>query len=69
MIILKAENDQLLMQLNWGPQSKKNIFGVEKDFYLARTQLDQMIFGLSLESVSRLLDFKFIKKELKQWLK
>lgn len=66
MIILKAENDQLLMQLNWGPQSKKNIFGVEKDFFLARTQLDPNVFGLSIDSINRLLDFKFIKKELKQ---
>ena len=66
MIILKSDSDQLLLQLNWGPQSKKNFFGLEKEFFLARTQLDPMVFGLSLESINQLTDFKFIKKELKK---
>ncbi len=66
MIILKTAGDQLLMQLNWGPQMKKKIFGVEKEFFLARTQQDPMIFGLAPETVDKLLDFKFIKKEQNQ---
>lgn len=64
MIILKTEGDQLLMQLVWGPEMKKKIFGVEKEFFLARTQLDPMVFGLSPETVNQLFDFKFIKKEM-----
>ena len=63
MIILRTDGDQLLMQLVWGPEMKKKIFGVEKEFYLARTQQDPMVFGLAPETVTKLLDFKFIKKE------
>ena len=66
MIILKTESDQLLLQLNWGPQIKKKIFGFEREFYLARTQQDPMIFGMDPQMVEQLLDFKFIKKELNQ---
>jgi hypothetical protein len=66
MIILKSANDQLLLQLNWGPQSKRNFFSMEREFYFARTQVSPMVFGMSLESINKILDFKFIKKEIKE---
>lgn len=66
MIILKSESDQLLMQLNWGPRMKKKIFGFEKEFFLARTHLDPIVFGLAPETVNKILELKFIKKEQNQ---
>ncbi|MFN3455616.1 MAG: DUF4340 domain-containing protein [Pseudobdellovibrio sp.] len=54
MIILKSSNDQLLFQINWGPMAHKKIDGVERDFYLARTQLSESVFGLSRELIDNL---------------
>jgi hypothetical protein len=41
MIILKSSSDQLVFQLNWGPLIKMKLQGLEKEVYLARTQIDK----------------------------
>lgn len=46
MIILKATDDQLLFQLNWGP--------LHKEYYLARTQVSDSIFGLNKSYIDQL---------------
>jgi hypothetical protein len=35
-----------LLQLNWGPAVKLKRGGLEKEYYLARTQLSDFIFAL-----------------------
>ena len=64
MIILKSDDDQLILQLNWGPSLKKMINGTEKEIYLARTQLSDLIFGLDKSKIDQIknTDFKVSKK-------
>ncbi len=64
MIILKNDDDQLILQLNWGPSLKKMINGQEKEIYLARTQLSDLIFGLDKSKIDLIknTDFKISKK-------
>lgn len=54
MIILKGADDRLLFQLNWGPLQHKKISGLEKDYYLARTQASDSIFGLNKSYIDQL---------------
>ena len=63
MIILKSDDDQLILQLNWGPSIKKIINGQEKEIYLARTQLSDLIFGLDKNKIDQILntDYKATK--------
>ena len=51
MIILKADSDRLVFQLNWGPELKMKRHGVEKDYFYARTQLDPLIFALEKNKI------------------
>lgn len=63
MVIVHDANDQLLLQLNWGPKAKAKIFGIEKEFFLARTQKYLDTFGLSEESLSSIKDLNFLTIE------
>ena len=65
MIILKSANDKLIFQLNWGPLLKLRFRGVEKEVYLARTQIGSMIFALDKEKIEA-LGFSDILKEIKK---
>ncbi len=66
MIILKSDDDQLILQLNWGPSLKKFIDGQEKEIYLARTQLSDFIFGIDKNKIDQIIntDYKPMKKAL-----
>lgn len=46
MLILKGASDNLIFQLNWGPELKMKKKGTEKEFYYGRTSLSPMIFAL-----------------------
>ena len=46
MIILKTANDNLIFQLNWGPELKIKKHGVEKEYYYSRTSVSPMIFAI-----------------------
>lgn len=61
MVILKSADDQLLFQLNWGPLFHKKISGSEKDYYLARTQASDSIFGLNKSYIDSLPFDKMVK--------
>jgi hypothetical protein len=54
MIILKTSDDQLLFQLNWGPLQHKKVDGLEQDYFLARTQVSDSIFGLNKSYIDQL---------------
>lgn len=61
MAMLKAGNDKLIFQLNWGPLVKLPFRGIEKEVYLARTQISPMIFALEKDKIE-LLGFSDILK-------
>lgn len=46
MLILKTATEKLLLQLNWGPSYIVNKNGVDIEYFYARTQLSDKIFGL-----------------------
>lgn len=54
MIIFKAADDQLLFQLNWGPLQNKKVDGLEQEYFLARTQVSDSIFGLNKSYIDQL---------------
>ncbi|OFZ29034.1 MAG: hypothetical protein A2622_13150 [Bdellovibrionales bacterium RIFCSPHIGHO2_01_FULL_40_29] len=64
MIILKSDSDNLILQINWGPDLKLKKNGVEKDYYYARTSKASDIFAFE-KSVISTVDLKqaFIPKE------
>lgn len=64
MIILSSDSDNLLFQLNWGPEQKIKQRGNEKDYYLARTNQSPIIFAMEKLKL-RSVDFNqvFKKKE------
>lgn len=64
MIILKTSEDQLLFQLNWGPLQHKKHDGTEKDYYLARTQASEHIFGLNKSYIDQLPLEKILKDQV-----
>ena len=66
MIILKNDDDQLILQLNWGPSVKKFVDGQEKEIYLARTQLSDLIFGIDKNKIDQIIntDYKPMIKAL-----
>lgn len=64
MIILKSESDNLIYQLNWGPEFKMKKNGKEKDYYFARTQVSPSIFALEKSRIDSLgLDHIYKKKD------
>lgn len=67
MIILRADNQKLLLQFNWGPSFKMKKIGVSKDYYFARTHLYQETFGIDKTEIDK-LDFEkvFSKSPVKQ---
>lgn len=64
MIILKTSEDQLLFQLNWGPLQHKKVAGLEKDYFLARTQVSDNIFGLNKSYIDQLPLEKILKDQV-----
>jgi Domain of unknown function (DUF4340) len=62
MIILKSSTDELIFQLNWGPSLKMKFNGVEKEVYLARTQLSQSIFAIDKNKIDELNMDRIFKK-------
>lgn len=54
MVILKSANDQLIFQLNWGPLVNIKSNGLEKEVYLARTQLSKNIFAIDKNKIDDL---------------
>lgn len=64
MVILKTSEDQLLFQLNWGPLQHKKQDGLEKDYYLARTQASDSIFGLNKSYIDQLPLEKILKDQV-----
>ena len=62
MIILKSANDNLIFQLNWGPELKLKKFGVEKQYYYARTSVSPMIFAIE-KSLMNLENFNLVFKK------
>ncbi len=64
MVILKSESDNLVYQLNWGPEFKMKKNGLEKDYFYARTQISPSIFALEKDRIEKLgLDKIFSKKD------
>lgn len=54
MIIFKSESDNLIYQINWGPEVKISTKSKDKVYYLARTQVDPMIFAIEFEKINEL---------------
>ena len=54
MLILKSNTDKLVLQLNWGPAIKIKKGDVERDYFLARTHLSDVIFALEKTSIDNL---------------
>ena len=63
MIILKTTGDQLVYQLNWGPDIKIKINGLDKEVYLARTQLSKNIFSIDKNKLDELNFNKVFKQK------
>lgn len=64
MVILKTEANNLVYQLNWGPEFKIKKNNKEKDYYYARTQISSSIFAIEKERIDHVgLDKLFNKKE------
>ncbi len=62
MIILNSSSEQLVFQLNWGPLVKIKSNGLEKEVYLARTQLSKKIFGIDKQKIEDLKVDRIFKK-------
>ena len=62
MLILKSAGDELIYQLNWGPSLKMKFNGIEKDVYLARTQISKNIFAIDKSKIDELNMDRVFKK-------
>lgn len=66
MIILKSETDNLVYQLNWGPEFKMKKNEQDKNYFYARTQVSSSIFALEKEKIEGLgLDQILKQKDIK----
>lgn len=63
MVIFKSSSDQLLFQFNWGPLIKLNLNGQEKEVYLARTHLSDMVFAIEKSDIDNFEFEKFYEKK------
>lgn len=64
MVILKTEANNLVYQLNWGPDFKLKKNGKEKDYFYSRTQISSSIFAIEKEHIDGVgLEKLFKKKE------
>lgn len=64
MVILKTDANNLVYQLNWGPEFKMKKNGKDKDYYYARTQVSSSIFAIEKERIDNVgLDKLYKKKE------
>ncbi len=66
MLILKTASDNLIMQMNWGPEFKLTKNGQTKDYFYARTSLGDSIFAIFKNEISAINpNTAIIKKEIK----
>lgn len=63
MVILKTMDNNLIYQLNWGPDFKMKKNGKDKDYYYARTQISTSIFAIEKERIDQIEFEKILKKE------
>jgi len=64
MVILKTDGNNLVYQLNWGPDFKMKKNGKDKEYYYARTQISSSIFAIEKERIDKVgLEKLFKKKE------
>ncbi|MFZ3229777.1 MAG: DUF4340 domain-containing protein [Pseudobdellovibrio sp.] len=62
MLILKTDSDNLIFQLNWGPELKLKKKGVEKEYYYSRTSVSPMIFAIEKNKMNA-ENFKLVFKK------
>ena len=66
MLFLKSSSDNLILQLNWGPELKLNKNGEVKDYFYARTNIGENIFALRKDEITAIdPDNTFINKDKK----
>ncbi len=64
MVILKTDANNLVYQLNWGPDFKIKKNGKDKDYYYSRTQFSSSIFAIEKQHIDGVgLDKLFKKKD------
>lgn len=63
MLILKSSSDNLILQLNWGPDLKLNKYGEVKDYFYARTNIGESIFALLKDEIAAIDPEKTIIKK------
>ncbi len=65
MIILKSAEDNLVFQINWGPEFKMKKLGKEKDYFYSRTQISSSIFAIEKDKIEAIgLDKIFKRKDI-----
>ncbi len=64
MLILSSETDNLIYQLNWGPELKLKRKGSEKEYFYSRTNLNPTIFALEKSKIQLLGISQVFKKKL-----
>ena len=64
MLILSSETDNLIYQLNWGPEIKLKKKGIEKEYFYARTNLSPTIFAIEKKKIQALGIDQVFKKIL-----
>ncbi len=62
MIILKSAENNLVYQMNWGPEFKMKKLGKEKSYFYARTQISSSIFAIEKERIDKIELEKLFKK-------
>ncbi len=63
MIILKSESDNLVFQINWGPELKLTKNAQEKEYFYSRTHLSSSIFALEKSRIDSLGLDQILKKK------
>jgi hypothetical protein len=63
MVILKTDANNLVYQLNWGPDFKMKKNGKDKDYYYSRTQVSSSIFAIEKEHIDGVGLEKLFKKK------
>ncbi len=64
MLILSSDRDNLIFQLNWGPELKLTKKGIGKDYFYARSNQNLTIFAIEKNTLSSISpDRIFNKKE------
>lgn len=63
MIILRSDSDNLIFQLNWGPGQKLKQKGIEKYYFLSRTNQSPIIFALEKNKLAAIAFEQVFKKK------